>query len=322
MQRTVWQNNLAGALCAFAAAVCFSVLELMVKLLSDDYALHQTVFYRAIVGFTVFAVFIMPFQGWWRVFKTERLGVHLFRSLCVILANTCLFLGLASLPLADAVAIYFVAPLVTAAMSVVFLGEIVGVRRWSAIVIGLCGVLLIVKPGTSAFQLASIFPMLAATLYSTLHITTRRIGGTDSTFTMTAYSNVSFLLVGGLVGLAIGHGQFADVVHPDLNFLVRRWAPLNPDDIIYFVLLGTCGLIAVLLINQAYRLSEAAFAAPFEYISIPLAIVWGVLFFGTWPDGWSWVGMAMILGSGLYLLWRESQKGHRVSVERSTQDES
>lgn len=311
MHRSVWQNNIAGALCAFAAAMCFSVLELMVKFLSDDYALHQTVFYRAIVGFSAFMIFVMPFQGGLRVFRTQRLGAHIFRGVCVVLANSCLFLGLANLPLADAVAIYFVAPLVTAVLSVVFLRETVGVRRWSAIVVGLVGVMLIVKPGTSAFQMASLFPMGAALLYSIMHITARGMRDTDSAFTMTAYSNLSFLLVGGAIGLAIGQGHLEGTGPANLDFLFRAWAPLNPDDVIYFVLLGVCGLVAVLLITQAYRMSEAAFAAPFEYISIPLAIFWGVTIFGTWPDQWSWAGMALVLGSGLYLLWREAQKGHR-----------
>ena len=309
MQNQTWRSNIAGASCAFGAAVGFSVLELMVKFLSDDYALHQTVFFRAIVGLTAFAIFIMPFQGWFRVFRTHRLGAHLFRGLCVVMANTCLFLGLASLPLADAVAIYFVAPLVTAVMSVIFLRETVGPRRWSAILVGLLGVILIVKPGTSAFQLASIFPMLAATLYSTMHITARRISGTESAFTMTAYSNLSFLFVSAFVGLSIGWGQFQGIGPEELDFLLRPWITFNSDDAIYFLLLGTCGLIAVLLITQAYRIAEASFAAPFEYVSIPLAIIWGAVFFGTWPDNWSWLGMAFILASGLYLLWREAQIG-------------
>ncbi len=320
MQNQVWRSNIAGALCAFGAAVGFSVLELMVKFLSEDYALHQTVFFRAIVGMTAFAIFVMPFQGWWRVFKTERLGVHVFRGVCVVSANTCLFLGLASLPLADAVAIYFVAPLITAVFSVIFLRETVGIRRWTGILIGLFGVMLIVKPGTSAFQLASIFPMLAATLYSTMHITARRVSGTESAFTMTAYSNVSFLIVGALVGLAIGWGQFQGTGPEELDFLLRPWAALKPEDMIFFILLGTCGLAAVLLITQAYRIAEASFAAPFEYVSIPLAIVWGAIFFGTWPDRLSWIGMTFIFGSGLYLLWREAQIGRKSTGPRGGED--
>lgn len=320
MQSSTWRTNLLGAFCAFAAAMCFSVLELMVKFLSDDYALHQTVFFRAIVGMTAFALFVMPFKGWWRVFRTGRLDVHIFRGVCVVLANTCLFLGLASLPLADAVAIYFVAPLVTAVLSVIFLRETVGIRRWSAILIGLFGVMLIVKPGTSAFQLASIFPMLAATLYSTMHITARRMAGTESAFTMTGYSNISFLVVSSLVGLAIGWGQFQGTGPEELDFLLRPWATFNPDDAIYFILLGTCGLAAVLLITQAYRIAEASFAAPFEYVSIPMAIVWGYMFFGTWPDTWSWLGMVFIFGSGLYLLWREAQIGRESTVPRGGED--
>ncbi|MEM7733139.1 MAG: DMT family transporter [Pseudomonadota bacterium] len=320
MKNPSWRTNILGASCAFGAAMGFSVLELMVKFLSDSYALHQTVFFRAIVGMTAFAICVMPFQGGLRVFHTKRLNVHIFRGFCVVAANTCLFLGLASLPLADAVAIYFVAPLVTALMSVIFLRETVGPRRWTAILIGLFGVMLIVKPGTSAFQLASLFPMLAATLYSTMHITARRVSDTESAFTMTAYSNLTFLIVGALVGLCIGWGQFQGMGPEELDFLLRPWATFNPADTIYFILLGTCGLAAVLLITQAYRIAEASFAAPFEYVSIPLAIVWGALFFSTWPDAWSWGGMALILGSGLYLLWREAQIGRDSTGPRGVED--
>jgi len=307
-QVSVERSNLIGASCALVAALCFSLNDVVIKFLSDGYALHQVVFIRACVGLVAFAAFVLPFHGT-VVFRTRRPGAHAVRGICVVFANSFLFLGLAALPIADAVAVFFVSPLVITVFSVIFLRETVGPRRWMAVAVGFAGVLLIVKPGTSAFQLASIFPMLAATLYAVMHIIARRIGGTESAATMAVYSQLTFLVVSSLIGLAIGDGKFSGLVHPDLDFLVREWGPVARPDYLLFVILGMSGLAGVLFISQAYRLSEAAFAAPFEYVSMPMAILWGVTVFGTWPDRVAWAGIALILGSGLYLVWRESRKG-------------
>lgn len=313
-QVSVERSNLTGALCAFTAALCFSLNDVAIKFVSDDYALHQVVFLRAIVGVPAFLIFVMPFFGGLLVFRTRRLGAHMVRGVCVVFANSFLFLGLAALPIADAVAVFFVSPLVITVFSVAFLRETVGWRRWAAVAVGFAGVLLIVKPGTAAFQLASIFPMVAATLYAVMHIIARRIGGTESAATMAIYSQLTFLIVSATIGLCIGDGRFAAMAPADLEFLVRPWAPVDPADYPVFVLLGISGLAGVMFISQAYRLSEAAFAAPFEYVSMPMAVIWGVTVFGTWPDGTAWMGIALILGSGLYLVWRESRKG-RVAGE-------
>jgi len=311
-QLSVERSNLTGALCAFTAALCFSLNDVAIKFLSDGYALHQVVFLRALVGMATFLVFVIPFFGGLLVFRTRRPGAHFIRGVCVVFANSFLFLGLATLPIADAVAVFFVSPLVITVFSVIFLRETVGARRWLAVAIGFIGVVLIVKPGTSAFQLASLFPMLAAALYAMMHIIARRIGGTESAATMAVYSQLTFLAVSATVGLAIGDGKLAGAVHPDLNFLVREWAPLAAADYWLFLMLGVSALMGVLLISQAYRLSEAAFAAPFEYVSMPMAVIWGITVFGTWPDRVAWAGIALILLSGLYLVWRESRKGRPV----------
>ncbi len=305
---SIARTNLMGASCAFAAALCFSLNDVAIKFLSDGYALHQVVFIRSAVGLVAFMLIFVPLNGGLLVFRTRRPGAHVVRGVCVVFANSFLFLGLAALPIADAVAVFFVSPLVVTVLSVVFLREQVGVRRWAAVFVGFAGVLCIVRPGTSAFQLASVFPMLAATLYAVMHIIARRIGGTESAPTMAAYSNLTFITVSAAIGLAIGDGRFSGAVHGDLEFLVRQWSPVAPGDWVLFVILGVSGLFGVVLISQAYRLSEAAFAAPFEYVSMPMAIMWGVTVFGTWPDRLAWAGIALILGSGLYLVWRESRK--------------
>lgn len=307
------QSNLHGAFCALGAAFCFSFNDMGIKLVSNDYAVHQVVLIRSLVGLTTFLAVIMPLAGGLAVLRTRRPFIHMARGMCVVIANTCLFLGLAALPIADAVAIYFVAPLAVAAMSVVFLGEHVGPRRWAAIAVGFAGVLLIVKPGTSAFQLASLLPAIAACFYGGLHILSRYIKDTESAATMAFYILVTFILVSSAVGLAIGDGRYAGKGGPALEFLLRAWAPVVPGDWPVLIMLGVTGVAGGFLIGQAYRLSEAAYAAPFEYVAMIMAIFWGVTIFDTWPDAWSWAGIVLILGAGLFLLWRETIKQGRVA---------
>jgi len=201
---------------------------------------------------------------------------------------------------------------------VIFLHETVGPRRWAAIAVGFVGVLIIVKPGTAAFQAASLLPIAAAFLYATLHMLTRRIGGTESAATMAAYIQITFLFASALIGLAIGDGRFAGSGHPSLEFLFRGWDWPATGDYPILAVLGISGLFGGLFISQAYRLSEAAFAAPFEYVAMPMAIFWGVTVFGTWPDATAWIGIALIIGSGLYLLWRETVRDARTARRAPT----
>jgi drug/metabolite transporter (DMT)-like permease len=302
-------NNTVGAFCALTAILCFSFVDLGIKLLSDGYALHHVVLLRSLVSLVVFLAIIMPISGGWRVFYTRRPGAHLLRGMFIVCANACLFLGLAALPIADAVAIFFISPLAIAVMSVIFLKETVGPRRWCAIAVGLIGVLLIVQPGTEAFQLASLLPAIAALLYGAMHMVTRKVRDTESAGTMTIYVIITFLVSSAIIGAAIGDGRYAADAHPTLSFLLRAWGPVAPGDIWVIVMLGVAGVAGSWLISQAYRLSEAAFAAPFEYVAMPIAIFWGAVFFDTWPTLNAWAGIVLILGSGLYMLWRE----HRIS---------
>jgi len=315
---TVQRANLIGAAYALAAVTCFSVNDVGIKFLSGGYALHQVVFIRAMVALVVFTCLVMPFAGGLAVLRTRRPVIHLVRGLCVVAANMCLFLGLAALPIADATAIFFVSPLVITVFSVIFLHETVGPRRWAAIAVGFVGVLVIVKPGTAAFQAASLLPIAAAFLYATLHMLTRRIGGTESAATMAAYIQITFLVASALIGLAIGDGRFAGSGHPSLEFLFRGWEWPATGDYPILAVLGISGLFGGLFISQAYRLSEAAFAAPFEYVAMPMAIFWGVTVFGTWPDATAWIGIALIIGSGLYLLWRETVRDARTARRAPT----
>ena len=314
-------SNAMGALCAMTAMFFFSLNDVLIKMLSDAYPLHEVVMSRSLIGMMTFLGIIMPFSGGLRVLKTSRLGMHFLRGACVVFANTCFFMGLATIPLADAVAIFFVSPVIITIFSVVFLGEKVGPLRWAATILGLLGVIVIVRPGASAFQFVYLFPMLAAIGYACLNILTRKIGGTESAATMTFYIQLTFILVSSIVGLSFGDGRFDNGGHPSVSFLLRAWEYPLMRDLWIFIILGMASTLGGYLISFAYRQSEAAFVAPFEYIAMVMAIFWGYTVFGEIPDLNTWIGIILILSSGLYMVFRDIQihpesTGNRPKLRR------
>src|SRR5690606_2518616 len=147
--------------------------------------------------------------------------------------------------------IFFVSPLAIALMSVIFLKETVGPRRWLAIILGFGGVLLIVQPGSEAFQIASLLPAISALLYGAMHMITRKIRDTESASTMTIYVILTFLISSVTIGLIIGDGRYETGAHPALSFLLRAWGPIAPADMWVIVMLGIAGVAGSWLISQA-----------------------------------------------------------------------
>lgn len=298
---------LLGISSAIIAAFCQSINDVAIKFLSGGYALHQVVLVRSSIGLAILLAVILPFSNGWRTFKTRRIKFHILRGCLVFFANITFFLGLAALPLAEGVAIFFISPMLITVFSVVFLQEAVGLRRWMAIILGLLGVIIMLRPGVSTFQFAALLPLLAAFGYASVQVLTRYIGRTETAVTMSFYSQITFIVASGLFGLVLGDGRFEGNSDPSLSFLFRAWSLPAPEDYVIFISLGCVSALGSFFVSQAYRASEAAFIAPIEYIALPLAIMWGVLVFGHWPDFTALIGIALILGSGLYMIWRETR---------------
>ena len=300
------RNNLMGVLSAIGASFFFSVNDMAIKFLSGDYALHQVILIRSVIGMMVLLVIIVPLEGGFHTLRTSRLPLHLLRGLCVVFANVSFFLALAAMPLVDAVAIFFISPLLITVFSVIFLGETVGPQRWIAVGLGLAGVIVMMRPGGSGFQLAALLPLVAAAAYAGLHTLTRKIGSTERASTLTFYIQLTFIGVSVLIGLAVGDGRFAESGDPSLDFLLRPWVWPAGKDYGLFFMIGVTSTFGGYLISQAYRLCEAGLASPFEYTALLLAIVWGLVVFDEWPDSIAWIGISLIVGGGLFMLWREA----------------
>ncbi len=308
--------SLLGLFAAAGSAICFSIIDVLVKFLSGDYPLYQVVFLRSLVALPVLLLILVPLEGGYHVLRTRQPKLHLIRCGAVLFANICFYTGLATMPMADAVAIAFATPLIVTILSVFLLGERPGIWRWSAVAVGFAGVLIIMRPGPGTFQAAAMLPFFGACGYALLHVLTRRAGGADSAAALTFYPSICFMLVSALVGLTTGDGRFSNGDSLAVDFILRAWIWPAPGDWWAFVALGLTASIGGYLISFAYRNCEAGLVAPFEYIAMPMAVVWGILVFQEWPDFPVWIGSALIIGAGLVSLWRETRNNRPPSRPR------
>ncbi|MCI5096816.1 MAG: DMT family transporter [Rhodobacteraceae bacterium] len=308
--------NLLGVLAAIGAGVAFSIIDTIFKLLSGSYPLYEVVLFRSIIALTVMLAVIVPLEGGYHVLRTHQPRLHLLRCCAVLFANLCFFTGLAVLPLAEAVAIAFSTPLIVTLLSVLFLKERVGPWRWGAVSIGFAGVLVIMRPGAETFQPAALLPLLGACGYATLHVLTRRAGKSERGAALAFYPMLGFLVISALVGITLGDGRFSDGSNAALDFIFRAWIWPEPQDLPVLIGVGLAGSVGGYLVSQAYRLCEAAVVAPFEYIAMPMAVIWGVMIFDELPDPQVWLGSSLIIGSGLLSVWRETRHNRPTSRPR------
>ena len=303
---TTIKAPVGGIFFALGGGVVLSVNDLAIKALSGSYALHQVILLRAFIGLAIVLCVIAASRSSFGQLRTKRPLDHLFRVCIVMVSNVTYFVGLSLMPLADAVATAFVAPLLVTLMSAVILGEQVGPRRWGAVMVGMVGVVIMTRPGAGVIQPAAILVLISALCYASSHMMTRRMRHTESAMTLNFYVQIGFLVVSLSFGLFAGDGHLAQAPGSTWEFLFRPWHLPPQSDWWAFAATGIAVGVGGLMMSQAYRTTEAALVAPFEYIGMPMAIFWGVVVFGTWPDRTAWAGIALICGAGLYTLWRET----------------
>lgn len=300
-----FSQQVIGIGCIVVAVSFFSLQDATIKWLSGAYPLHEIIFIRAAVA-AVLLIAVIKLEGGLQILRTSRPGLHLLRAGLILCANSCFFLALAAMPLAEAMALFFVAPLFITALSAMVLKERVGPRRWIGVSIGMLGVLIVLRPDATEFRLIGFLSLIAAFCYALMQMVTRRLGITDKASTMAFYVQLGFLAASALMGLSVGDGRFANGEHASLDFLLRAWVQPPAGDLWILVGVGVLSAIGAYFMSQAYRSSEAAIVAPFEYVALPFAVLWGYLFFQQLP-GWQTVlGIALILSGGLYVLYRQT----------------
>lgn len=260
-------------------------LDLCAKWLLVDYSLEQFVFLRSGFG-VLFFLLSARWYGGLGSLKTKRWKWHLLRTLLATGAMFGFFYGLTLMPLVNALTIAFTAPLIVTALSVPFLGEHVGWRRWLAVLAGFIGVVIVLRPGAGMFTPASSAVLFAALCWAGLSVTARKLADTESSFALSLYITAGPLLVSSIL-------------------LPGQYTPPTAEAWGFFILAGLCSALAWVGIVGGYRRAPPVVLAPFEYTALIGAAVAGYLIWDEVPDRWVVTGATIIIASGIFIVYRE-----------------
>ena len=296
----------------FLGMLCISINDLLVKQFSKNYPLHELIFIRSLIAI-LFTLLLVKSEGGLKILKTQQPIQHALRAIAIFSCNMIFFSAIATLPLATATALFFVAPIFITLLSIPLLGEKVGIRRLLAVITGFLGVFIMMKPNTWTTSDIPPFiyflPVIAAVLYALMQIMTRKLSKSSKPAALAFYIQLTFVIFSLIFGLIFGDGKLADVSsNTSLQFILKGWAFPKTSDLPYFVALGFLAAGVSYFMSKAYSTAVAASVAPFEYVLLPLSIFWGWTFFGDIPDLYILTGIIFVVGSGLYVLIREKKK--------------
>jgi drug/metabolite transporter (DMT)-like permease len=278
-------HPLKGIALILLSTVFLGTSDVTAKYLSSSLPSIEITWVRFVVFALIMTPAMLPGSPIYAL-RTERLGLQLMRG-ATLLGSSLLFIsGLRYLPMAEASATGFVSPLFVTALSIVFLSEKVGIRRWLATAVGLIGVLIILRPGTSAFHVAAFFPIVSALCWAFTLIMTRMMSGREHAVTTMTYSSiVGVIILSALIPFA--------------------WVTPSWHDIGFGVLVGVASTLGQWIVVLAFRYADASVLAPFSYTQLLFVSVLGFFIFGEVPDTWTVTGAAVIVASGLYIAHRE-----------------
>jgi drug/metabolite transporter (DMT)-like permease len=307
-ERAPRSGNVRGALFLCFGIFIFMFQDVIIRWMSGSYPIHQVVLIRSVVALPLVTA-IVWYEVGLRALATRRIGLHVARGFSSFTTYMTYYLALAALPFAENVAITFSSPLVITVLSVIFLGERVGLLRAAAVLTGFAGVLLIARPGTSVFDPAALIAVVSACTYGISALIARPLGRTDSAAVMSFYTTLIYLGMSTGLSLVLHGGvEGGEGAHKSLAFMSRPWMWPGPLDLALICATGVIAAVGFDCLNEAYRSGEPSAVAPFEYTSLLWATAVGFLLFGEVPGLITIGGTALIVLAGLVILFSEMRR--------------
>ena len=284
---TVLPDKLRGILLLIASVTCFGVVDGLSKILIESQSFGQVVLARYALALPILLLATHPGK-WKNLFHTRLVALQIIRGIIHVIVGGAMILAVKYLPLADATVILFAGPFLVLALSGWMLGERVSLASWVAVAVGFLAVIAVARPGFSELSRYTVFPVIAAVFYAGFQLLTRRLGaaGEPPTTTLTWT-----LVIGIIVGLPLA---------------VSNWVPQTLATWALCFCLGVVFGLAQLWLAQAFSLAPANLLTPFSYFQILSAVVFGFLVFHDIPDYWTLIGIALIVGAGLYAFGRNA----------------
>ncbi len=300
------RNNLIGIASLVAGIFVFSLQDTIIKSISGAHAVTLAIFLRSIVSFPILLAMVQ-YEAGWRSVATKRAPFLVMRGGILLCAYLCYYISFAALPLAEAIALFFMAPLFVTVMSGPILGERVTGWAWAAVVIGFVGVLIILQPGSGLFEPAALLSLFSGLAYATAMVLGRKYARSEPTSVISFYQNVTYIVCSVIFAVVVNGILTETPSHPSLAFLFRPWGWPNTQDL---ALMAACGIIAAIaatLLTHAYRMGQANVVTPFEYTGMMWGTIWGLLLFSEIPKATTLVGMALIAAAGVMALQASKQ---------------
>jgi drug/metabolite transporter (DMT)-like permease len=301
------RDFLTAAVMKLSTAFLFAAMAVQVRYLGDRFPVGQVIFFRAAFAFVPILIFYSVLGELSRCWQTQRFSGHVTRGTLSIASSFCYFAALQRLPIVDVTAISFVTPLIVVALAALILKEVVHIYRWSAVIVGFCGVIVMLIPYMDPSKHVAMSNVIAVGLALAISnaifsafsvIQVRRLTQTESTSSIVFYFSM-FIALGGLVTLPFG------------------WTTPNWIELGCLVGAGVCGGVAHIISTSSHHYAPASFLVSFDYSSMIWAFLLGYLFFGEIPAALVALGAAIVAGAGLFVVWRERQLGlKRPDVEQ------
>ena len=293
----------------------FAAQDALIKSMSEEANIFLIYFSRALIGFILIIIFLLikkePI-----IFKTYYPKLTIVRGIIFFISFTLYYFSLTKLSLAKAITLFFVSPFFITIFSVIILKEVIGLKRWSALIIGFIGVFLVMEPDFENFDIYSTFPILCALGYALTMIIQKYTSEKDNLYSQTFHLYFAALIFSSLIGIITADGKYYNPINEQFYFLLSPWEIANYLMLINLLLIGLISAIGFLCVFQAYRIGSPPSVALFEYI----IIFWGLLLsWLIWKETltfYGYIGLLLIVFAGIYTYIREVKKNVSITIDK------
>ena len=307
-------NNPKGIILILLGMAFFSIQDALIKFISEDTSLYELYFGRTLISFILLLIYLKV-TSQTLILKTHFPVLTIFRVLCFFFGFSFFYISLTFMTLAMANALFFSSPFFVSILAVIFLKEKVGIRRWLGIAVGFLGVYIVLDPNFEDFNYMKLAPVACALCYAISMTITKYTSSKDNVYTQMTYLYIGALIISILFFIFAGEGQFNTFSDPTYQFIFREWFS-NPTYAWPFIIgMGFVGAISFYCVFSAYSVASPSVVSLFEYSLIIWAIIIGYLLFDNIPSLRTFVGVALIIGAGIYIYIREKVRDQMIVTD-------
>ena len=308
-------NNPKGIILILIGMLIFSIQDSIMKYIYNSVSLYEIYLIRTLVSFSIILLFLKltkkPI-----IFKTHYPFLTFCRVILFFFGFSSFYVSLTIMPLVTATALFFVTPFLITVLAKFFLKDQIGLRRWSAVIIGFIGVYIILNPNFDNFNYLKLTPILCAFCYSLSMIIIKKTSDKDNVYQQMFQFYIGALIISGTFYFLIGDGQYNTINNPAAQFIFREWFSNLEFSLIYLIILGFTASVGFLLLFSAYRIASPAVVSPFEYSILVWSSLSGWFFFDEIPGIRTIFGIILIVCGGIYIFIREKTLDQSIVTEK------